>query len=167
MPAGEAPHKRIDRDPGPEERYELCRVAAAGNDWLHVSRREIDRPGPSYTVDTLQELVDTGPKDELYLIVGSDQAASLPSWREPEEILRLATMGVGRRDGVGEEEVRSAIARLAGAYRVTFFRMPGIEVSSSEVRRRVAVGRPYRYLVPEPVAQRIAERGLYRDEAGS
>jgi nicotinate-nucleotide adenylyltransferase len=167
MPAGEAPHKRIDRDPGPEERYELCRVAAAGNEWLDVSRQEIDRPGPSYTVETLQELANTAPRDELYLIVGSDQAASLPTWREPEEVLRLATVGVGRRDGAGEEEVRSAIAGLAGAYRVTFFRMPGIEVSSSEVRRRVAVGRPYRYLVPESVAERIAELGLYREEAGS
>jgi nicotinate-nucleotide adenylyltransferase len=167
MPAREAPHKRIDRDPGPEERYELCRLAAAGNEWLEVSREEIDRPGPSYTVETLQALTDAAPEDELYFIVGSDQAASLPSWREPEKVLRLATVGVGRRDGVGEEELRSALAGLAGAYRVTFFRMPRIEISSSEVRRRVAVGRPYRYLVPEPVAERIAELGLYREEAGS
>jgi nicotinate-nucleotide adenylyltransferase len=167
MPAREAPHKRIDRDPGPEERYELCRVVAADNEWLDVSRQEIDRPGPSYTVETLRALAEATPKDELYFIVGSDQAASLPSWREPEEILRLATVGVGRRDGVGEEEVRSALAGLAGAYRMTFFRMPGIEVSSSEVRRRVSVGRPFRYLVPEPVAARIAELGLYRDESRS
>jgi nicotinate-nucleotide adenylyltransferase len=165
MPAREAPHKRIDRDPGPDERYELCRLAASADEWLEVSRREIDRPGPSYTVHTLRALRDAAPEDELYFIVGADQAASLPGWREPEQILRLATIGVGRRDGVGEEEVRSGLAGLAGADRVTFFRMPRIEVSSSEVRRRIAVGRPYRYLVPGEVADRIADRGLYRDDA--
>jgi nicotinate-nucleotide adenylyltransferase len=165
VPAGDPPHKRIERDPGGAERYELCALAAAGNEWLDVSRDELERPGPSYTVDTLRGLHERSPDDELCLLLGADQAAGLPRWRDPEEILRLATVGVARREGVGEEEVRSALSGLGGGDRVSFFDMPRIDISSSDVRERAAAGRPYRYLVPERVAQRIAERGLYREEA--
>ena len=165
MPAGKAPHKPIERDPGSEERYEMCVLAAAGSEWLDVSREELERPGPSYTVDTLRALREAEPDDELELIMGADQAASLPRWREPVEILRLAGAAVARRDGVGERvgelEVRSALDSLEGSDRVTFFDMPRVDVSSSDVRERVAAGRPYHYLVPERVADRIAERGLY------
>jgi nicotinate-nucleotide adenylyltransferase len=161
MPAGKAPHKPIDRDPGAEQRYEMCVLAAVDSEWLDVSREEIERPGPSYTVDTLRALSEAEPDDELELIMGADQAASLPTWHEPAEILRLAGAAVARRDGVGEGQVRSALASLKGADRVTFFDMPRVDISSSDVRERVATGRPYRYLVPERVAERIALHGLY------
>jgi nicotinate-nucleotide adenylyltransferase len=165
VPAGKAPHKPIERDPGPEERYEMCVLAAAGSDWLDVSREELERPGPSYTVDTLRALRAADPDDELELIIGADQAANLPAWREPSEILRLAGAAVARRHGTGDGEVRSALESLERGDRVTFFDMPRVDVSSSEVRERIAAGRPYRYLVPERVADRIAERGLYREGA--
>jgi nicotinate-nucleotide adenylyltransferase len=161
MPTGDPPHKLIEHDPGREERYQLCRLAAEGGDWLDVSRDEVDRPGLSYTEDTLRLLQEARPGDELCLILGSDQAMTLPAWREPENVLRLAEVGVARRDGVGEEPVREALAGLAGGDRVRFFQMPRIDVSSSDVRERVAVGRPYESLVPAAVARRIAERGLY------
>jgi len=163
MPTGDPPHKQIDDDPGREERYELCVLAAEGKDWLDVSRDEIDRPGLSFTEDTLRLLREARPEDELSLILGSDQAMTLPAWREPENVLRLAEVGVARRDGVGEEPVREALAGLAGGDRVRFFHMPRIDVSSSDVRERVSVGRPYECLVPVGVARRIAERGLYAD----
>ena len=161
MPTGDPPHKQIDRDPGREERYQLCLLAAEGREWLDVSRDEVERPGPSYTEDTLRLLHEKRPDDELCLILGSDQAMSLPAWREPENVLRLAEVGVARRDGVGEEPVREALAGLAGGERVRFFPMPRIDVSSSDVRERVSGGRPYECLVPAAVAQRIAERRLY------
>jgi nicotinate-nucleotide adenylyltransferase len=168
MPTGDPPHKQIERDPGREERYELCRLAAEGRDWLDASRDEVNRSGQSYTEDTLRLLHEARPQDELCLILGSDQAMTLPAWREPENVLRLAEVGVARRDGVGEEPVRAALAGLAGGDRVRFFHMPRIDVSSSDVRERVAVGRPYECLVPALVARRIAERGLYVNrEAGS
>lgn len=167
MPTGEPPHKAIDRDPGREERLRLCELAAAGadGDWLSASSHEIERPGPSFTVETLGLLRDQGVADELVLLLGADQAASLPSWREPDEVLRLAALGVARRAGVDEQAVRETLASLAGGERAIFFGMPLIDVSSSDVRARAAEGRPYRFLVPERVADRIAERGLYGGSA--
>jgi nicotinate-nucleotide adenylyltransferase len=165
MPARQAPHKEIEHDPGPEERYLMCDLAAWGAEWLDASRTEIDREGPSYTVETLRRLSGEHPGDELVLLLGGDRAQSLPQWREPEEILRMATLAVTCREGVGEEEIRGALEGLAGAERVRFFDMPVIEVSSTVIRERAAAGRPYRFFLPERIADRIEERGLYRGGA--
>jgi nicotinate-nucleotide adenylyltransferase len=166
MPAGEAPHKQIEQDPGVEERYLMCDLAAWGAEWLDASRVEVDRPGPSFTVDTLRQLTrEQSGQNELVWLLGADQAAILPAWREPEEVLRLATLAVTPRGGVGEAEVRSALAPLAGVDRVRFFDMPSIDVSSTMVRERVAALRPFEFLVPERVANRIEVGGLYRGGA--
>jgi nicotinate-nucleotide adenylyltransferase len=161
MPVGEAPHKEIERDPGPEERFLMCDLAARGAEWLEASRVEVNRPGPSYTVQTLQHLKDEHPEEELVLVLGADRAKSLPQWRDPEEIVRLATLAVTRRNGVGEAEIRGSLSGLAGPDRVRFFDMPSIDVSSTVVRERAATGRPFRFFVPEGVADRIEELGLY------
>jgi nicotinate-nucleotide adenylyltransferase len=163
MPAGEAPHKRIDRDPGRETRFELCELAALDSDWLEVSRLEIDRDGPAYTVDTLERLRAEDPGRELVFIVGADQAMRLTTWREPSKVLSLARMAVAERGEHSRRDVRVAVAGIANSERLTFFPMPQIAVSSSDVRIRVAAGRPYRYLVPARVADRIEEAGLYRE----
>jgi nicotinate-nucleotide adenylyltransferase len=162
MPAGDAPHKEIEQDPGAEERYLMCDLAAWGAEWLDASRAEVDRPGPSYTVDTLRRLKGERHGDEIVLVLGADRARSLPQWREPEEVVSLATIAVARRNGLGEEDVRGALAGLAGADRVRFFDMPAIDVSSTMVRERVAAHRPFEFFVPERVAHRIEEIGLYR-----
>jgi nicotinate-nucleotide adenylyltransferase len=162
MPAGEAPHKEIEHDPGAEERYLMCDLAAWGAEWLDASRIEVDRPGPSYTVDTLRQLKAERPGDEIALVLGADRAMSLPQWHEPEELVQLATLAVARRDGVGEEDVRGALAGLAGADQARFFDMPAIDVSSTMVRERVAARRPFEFFVAERVAHRIEEAGLYR-----
>ena len=162
MPVGEAPHREIEQDPGAEVRYELCRLAVDGDDRLSVSRREIDRPGPSYTVDTLRALREESPDDELVLIMGADQAASLLDWREPEEVLRIASIAVAAREPTARERVHEAVEALGGADRVRFFSMPGIEVSSSMIRDRIATDRPFRQLVPAAVADQIERAGLYR-----
>jgi nicotinate-nucleotide adenylyltransferase len=164
MPVGEAPHRSIERDAGSRERFLMCELAARGVGWLDASQIEVDRPGPSYTVDTLRGLRDSRPADELVWLLGADQAAKLPDWREPEDVLRLARIGVARRDGVGEDAVREAVSGLGAEERLAFFEMPSIEVSSTMVRERVAAGRPFRFLVTERVADRIEEAGLYRGE---
>jgi nicotinate-nucleotide adenylyltransferase len=156
MPVREAPHRQVEQDPGAEERFELCRLAAAGADWLTASRIEVDRPGPSYTADTLDEL-----SGELFFILGADQALRLGEWHEPDRVLAAATLAVVERDGVPVAEVETAV-RAVGDARVQPFEMPRIDVSSTGVRRRVAEGRPYRFLVPELVADRIERAGLYR-----
>jgi nicotinate-nucleotide adenylyltransferase len=168
VPMGRAPHREIVADPGAEVRFELTEAAVAGDERFEVSRLEVDRKGPSYTVDTLRELgagADGG--DELVLVLGGDQAAELPRWHDPEGVLALAEVAVTPRAGAGRVEVGARLDGLRGAERVRFFSMPRIDVSSTLVRRRVAAGLPIRYLVPEAVEAHIAERGLYRAEVGA
>jgi nicotinate-nucleotide adenylyltransferase len=161
VPFREPPHRALEPDPGPEVRHEMALLAAADDERLAVSRIEIDRPGPSYTVETLRELRRERPDDELYLVMGGDQAGALPSWREPAEVLALATVAVAERSDWRRERIAEELRGLAGADAIEFFEMPRVEVSSTLVRERVAAGRPIRYLVPDRVASYVGARGLY------
>lgn len=162
-PVASPPHKDAERDPGPAERLELCRLAVAGDERLGVCDLEILRGGPSYTIDTLRELHARTPEDHLTFIVGGDIALGLPSWHEPEQVLGLARLAVAERAGGGRGEIAARLSeRFPDAPAPTFFDMPRLDISSSQIRRRVADGRPIRYLVPDPVAERIARGKLYR-----
>jgi nicotinate-nucleotide adenylyltransferase len=165
VPTGQAPHREIEQDPGPEARLEMCELAVDDDERFEISRAEIEREGPSYTVETLRALRDEAPDDELFLLLGGDQASALPQWHEPEEVLRLATVAVVPRSGFHREAIAVKVASLKGAALVRFLDMPRIDVSSSLVRRRVAVGKPIRYLVPDKVAGYIEENGLYAASA--
>jgi len=160
VPVGQAPHREIPQDPGREERYTMCDYATAADERFGLSRFELDRDGPSYTVDTLAALAERSPDDELILILGGDQAASLPSWHRPDEVLRLSTVAVAERGEADRARVREA---LDGRGEPLFFDMPRIDVSSTLVRERVGAGRPIRYLVPDKVANYIGAVGLYAD----
>ena len=162
IPVYAPPHKEAERDPGVEHRVELCRRAVAGDPRLSVSRVEADVPGRSFTVDTLRRLHESSPDDELTFIMGGDMAHALPTWHEPEAVLALATLGVAEREGVGRTDITEHLTGLAGADRIRFFDMPRLDISSSAIRRRVAEGRPIRYLVPEAVADYIESARLYR-----
>ena len=164
VPVGEAPHKEIEMDAGREERYAMCRLAVAAEHGLEASQLEIAREGPSYTVDTLRTLREESPSDELCFILGADEATALASWHEPAEVLKLATLGVAEREGVGETEVLAVVRGVGDPDRVAFFSMPRLDVSSSLVRERVAAGRPFRHLLPRAVADFIEETGLYVQE---
>jgi len=166
MPVSRPPHKEAADDPGPEARLELCRLAVAGDERLAVSALEIERGGASYTADTLRELHARQPEQELTFIVGGDMAHSLPAWREPEAVLSLARLAVAEREGVRREDIATRLSELHRGDRVVFFDMPRIDVSSSSIRRRVAEGRPVRYLVPDAVADAIGDHHLYRPAAG-
>jgi nicotinate-nucleotide adenylyltransferase len=161
VPVGVAPHRTLEEDPGAEARLELTELAVAGDERFAVSRIELDRPGPSYTAETLEALHEAEPGEELTLILGADQAASLPGWHRPERVLELAALAAVGRVGWPRGEVVARLAGLPGADRVTFVDMPLIEISSSEVRARAARGEPLRYLVPDAVAACVEERGLY------
>jgi nicotinate-nucleotide adenylyltransferase len=162
MPVAVPPHKQAAGDPGAEHRVELCRLVAEEDERLEASRLEVDRGGPSYTVDTLAELREARPADELTFIAGADMASSLPAWREPERVLALARFAVAERAGTGRQEIARRLAGLAGAEGIAFFEMPRVDIASSDIRRRVAEGRPIRYLVTDAVAQYIGDHGLYR-----
>jgi nicotinate-nucleotide adenylyltransferase len=153
VPTGRPPHRAAPAQSA-ELRLRLVQAAVTGTPGLSVSRVEVDRDGPSYMVDTLRELADRYPGTQLVLLIGEDQLARLGSWHEAALIPRLARLGVARRPG----------AQIAGAERaaVEWIDMPCLEISSSEIRERVAAGRPIRHLVPEGVRAIIEAEGLYR-----
>jgi nicotinate-nucleotide adenylyltransferase len=167
MPVHTPPHKAARDDPGPDVRLALCQAALAGDDELEASALEIERGGPSYTVDTLRALHGSREGDDLTFIVGGDMASSLPSWREPEAVLELARVAVAEREEHRRQEIAERLGALRGAdERVVFFTMPRLDISSSDIRRRIAQRRPIRWLVPGEVCDEIERRGLYGAAAG-
>jgi nicotinate-nucleotide adenylyltransferase len=162
IPARIPPHKPVEHEPGPEHRLEMCRLAVQGDDRFEVSELELDRDGPSYTVDTLEMLSSQAPTNELVLIVGGDIAAGLPRWHQPERVLELATLAIAKRRGTTRGSVETALAGLKGGSRARFFAMPRIGISSTMVRRRAGAGQPIRYFVPDAVVGYIERHRLYQ-----
>jgi nicotinate-nucleotide adenylyltransferase len=167
MPTGVPPHREIELDPGAEVRLEMTELAVAGDERFGTSRMELDREGPSYTADTLEQLRREQPDDELFLILGGDQAASLSSWHEPERVLAQATVAVFERVNWGRNAIGIKIGRLAGARGVRYLDMPLMQVSSSSIRRRVRENLPIRYLVPDKVASYIETKDLYSGQGSA
>ena len=161
MPARIPPHKAVDDEPGPEHRLELCRVAVDDDPRFTVSDLEMKRSGPSYTVDTLEELHTQDPDTQMFLIVGGDVAAGLPQWHEPERVLSLAALAIAKRRGTSRASIHEALGTVRGGERACFFRMPRVAFSSTMVRDRVRNGQSIRYIVPDEVANYINEHGLY------
>jgi nicotinate-nucleotide adenylyltransferase len=168
VPVAVPPHKEAPGDPGADVRLDLCRLAVGDDERFAVSDLEVRRGGASYTVDTLRALHAAFPGNELSFIVGGDMAFSLPTWRAPAEVVGLARLAVAEREGARQADILDRLATIRGAAgRVDFFDLPRMDVSSSLVRRRVAAGRPVRYLVADPVAEYIAQHGLYRSPVGA
>jgi nicotinate-nucleotide adenylyltransferase len=170
MPAHGAPHKPSAEDPGPAHRLQMCRLAVDGAEGLASCSLEIERGGPSYTVDTLRSIHASHPDVRLTFIVGADMAKTLHAWREPRELLGLTELAVAEREGAGREDVLGALAALNGGSAdgpasVSFLTMEAVPVSSSLVRERVERSEPIEELVGGAVARYIAEHGLYRGES--
>ena len=161
MPYGEPSHRALPDDPGGEARFTMCEYAVDADAQFAVSRIEIDRAGPVYTIDTLRQLRASRPEDELFVLLGGDQAASLADWRSPEEVLSLAVVGVVERDEWRRSEIVERLGALWSDERLRFVDMPRIDISSSMVRLRARAGRPIRYLVPEKVANYVGAESLY------
>jgi nicotinate-nucleotide adenylyltransferase len=165
IPTGRPPHKEIADDPGRLARLEMTELVAAGNDLLEVDPFEIDSADandePSYTVTTLEELHRRRKSDAIFLLMGADMAARFDSWHRPDRILELARLAVAARSGTLRDETEAALERLAPGDRVEVIRMPEIDISSTRIRRRVAEGRPIRYLVTNAVLEFIEAQGLY------
>jgi nicotinate-nucleotide adenylyltransferase len=167
VPAGSPPHKPgIAVSPG-ADRLAMVQLAIAGNDRFRASRIELDRHGPSYTVDTLEALAAgreaSGIPGEIVLILSADAFLGLPSWREPRRVLALARLAVAPRDGYPEAGPGFLAAEFPGlADRAIFLDGPRIRLSASVLRDRAAAGRSLRYLVPDAVAAYIGDHGLYR-----
>jgi nicotinate-nucleotide adenylyltransferase len=162
VPTGEAPHKRIVDDPGREARMEMTRLAAEDDDRFSVSGLEVEREGPSYTYETLEALAEERGDRDLVFVMGADAAVGLESWREPRQVVELASLAVARRAGTADADVAETMRSLGCERRTTMLEMPQFGVSSSAVRERARQGRPLRYLVPDAVARFVEEKGIYR-----
>jgi nicotinate-nucleotide adenylyltransferase len=146
-----------------EHRVEMVRFAIADRPSFRISTIEVNREGPSYTVDTLEELQSVlGSGDEIYFIVGWDSLADLPNWKAPERIIQLAWLVAVPRPGCYPPDLQSLETGVPGlSERVVLMEGPEVDVSASQVRERVARGLPISDLVPEAVEKYIREHGLY------
>lgn len=159
LPAAVPPHKLTASITDGRLRREMLDIAIAGNEHFLSSDIELRRPGVSYTVDTLKELQTTYPDDELVLIVGSDTIEDIPAWHKPEEIVRLARLAAAPRPGTP----MPTSLPIADA-RIEAIAMPLLDISSTDIRARVAAGLTIRYLVPAGVEAFIHFHQLYRCE---
>lgn len=157
IPAADPPHKEARPDTAAaEDRWVMVERAIEGFSGFEASRIELERPGKSYTVDTLRQLRAERPHSEFYLIIGEDNVAQMAAWHDPRGILELCTVVAGSR------VVSGAQADAELTRRIVPVETPVFQISSTEIRRRLAEGRPVRYLVPERVEAYIRARGLYR-----
>jgi nicotinate-nucleotide adenylyltransferase len=156
IPAPRPPHK-LARELTPfSRRVEMLELAISGHPVFQVSQMEKDRPGPSFTVDTLRQLQQERPEAELHLLVGSDVIPDLPSWHEPAQIAKLATLVVATRPSW------PLPAELPKDFRFIIVEMPQVDISSTDLRNRLASGRSVRYFVPRAVECYIQTHHLYQ-----
>jgi nicotinate-nucleotide adenylyltransferase len=144
----------------PEDRYLMTVIATASNPRFSVSRVEIDRDGPTYTVDTLRALAAMNRDAELYFITGADAIFEIFDWKDPDEVLHLAHFIAATRPGYDLRRFETRSERKQP--NVSAMNIPALAISSTDVRERVRDGRPIRYLLPEGVKSYIEKSGLYR-----
>ncbi len=160
--SGRPPHKLHLPVTPANHRLEMVERAIHGNPRFQVSTIELERRGPSYTVETLRRLRDSRPGDSLYFLMGSDEFAALHTWHEAELIPKLAHLAVMLRAGTQLDTTRVGSLSVEVSGRYTLVLVPEVGTSSSEVRRRVRDGMPIRYLVPDNVAAYIEREQLYK-----
>jgi nicotinate-nucleotide adenylyltransferase len=150
------PWQKQDRALAPaEDRLAMLQAAMADVDGLEISRLELDRPGPTYTADTLEALHREEPAPDLFLIVGADAAGDLATWDRPDVIREVATIVIVSRADIDEPQSPGP------GWRIEHVRIPALAISSTELRRRVASGQPLDGLMPAAAIRCLRERGLY------
>ena len=163
VPAGQPWQKEHVEVAPAEHRYLMVVIATASNPAFSVSRIEMDRTGPTYTIDTLRALKGERPGAEFLFITGADAILQILSWKDPEEILREARFIAATRPGYDLDRLEKELPR-GMEDRVSIMEIPALAISSTDVRRRAREGRPIRYLVPTGVAEYIEKAGLYTHE---
>lgn len=164
VPTGEPYHKSSGSDPGRELRFRMAEAAFADVEATTISRAEVDRPGPSFSYVTLEQIAESSPTGEIVLLMGADAARSFSDWSHPERILELARIAVFPRPGVDREEVRQVFEGLDGLGQLEFLDFEEAGVSSSEVRQRIGSGLSIEDLVPQSVVEIINNEGVYGSE---
>ena len=166
VPAASPPHKGGKKLSRFDQRKEMLELAIAGNEKFKVEPMEADRPGPSFTIDTLEEIQKRKPNDELFLIIGGDSALEFSTWKDPAKIASLATIIVRIRPGVimpTEQEFISQLGKELGVPPKVIFVSgpPYLDVSSSLLKERVSNNKSVRYLLPRAVEVYIQQKKLY------
>ncbi len=160
------PHKDLNEVTDPEHRFRMTLLATMTNEQFAVSRVEIDRPGPSFTIDTIETLRETHEASNLFYITGADAILQVVrgEWERSAELLSLCQFIAASRPGfpLNAEEMRRSNATRRRLDNVHVMEIPALAISSTDIRKRVTAGRPIRYLVPDPVESYIAKHGLYR-----
>lgn len=161
VPAAQPPHKLRGVRTAAPVRLEMVRAAIADDDHFGATDLELERAGPSFTVDTLRELSAQQPGAELFLLLGADQFRELATWREPAAIAELATLVLVPRAVIDSGRVIADARAALPTARIVELDAPRLDVSSTDIRRRAAAGEPIRYLVPDGVRRIIERERLY------
>lgn len=163
VPAGQPQLKAGEVLTPKECRVEMTALAISGRPKFRLSTIEIERPGPTYTVDTIAELRRQRAEDALFFIMGWDNVSTLPLWHEPQRLVSLCKLVVVPRPGFSRPDPAALETLIPGlAQRVVLMRRPEMDISSSDIRERVAKGLPISHLVPPVIEAYIKEKGLYR-----
>ncbi len=159
IPCSTPPHKQdknyLSRIASPEHRFEMVKIAIKGNPYFEVSDIEIKRGGISYTIDTINQLIEKFKNDEFYLLIGADQFKEFHTWRSPYEIVKKVKLIVFNRPNYIIPDTE--FSKFA-----EFITVPNIEISASSIRKRIKDGKSIKYLVPDEVEKYIYANGLYR-----
>jgi len=165
IPAGNPPHKPNIKRTEPWRRFEMTSLAVATNPFFEISSLEIERPGPSYAIDTVQEISRLFPGTQIYFITGADAVTEILTWKKVEQILSICLFIAATRPGYKLGDMWKKIEDLPQDLKKNIFCMevPDLAISSTDIRQRVRKDRPIKYLLPEPVEEYITSHSIYQD----
>lgn len=171
MPTGQPPHKEARKMVVAEERYLMTVMATASHPQFSVSRYEIDKPAPSYTIDTVEALKRSmAPSSELYFITGADAVLEILTWKEPHKLAKYCSFIAATRPGYDLSKLKVTISDLKERGivfpDVHFVEVPALAISSTDIRKRVNENRPITFLLPHPVANYIKKEKFYMTNYG-
>ncbi|MFC0473426.1 nicotinate-nucleotide adenylyltransferase [Halalkalibacter kiskunsagensis] len=154
IPVNVPPHKESDDLASNQDRVDMLIGATDENERFHVNTIELEREGPSYTIDTMKQLIQLYPKDQFFFLIGGDMIEYLPKWERIDELIKLVTF-------IGVKRPGSSVGTTVYASKVRLLEMPQVELSSTTIRQRVQEGKPITYMVPKVVETLVKERALY------
>ncbi|MFH1583999.1 MAG: nicotinate-nucleotide adenylyltransferase [Actinomycetota bacterium] len=169
IPTGDPPHKEGQKITNAQQRYLMTVMATGSNPYFYVSRMEIDRPQPSYTMDTVKDLHEVYKDSQIFFITGTDAVLDILTWKNPAEILNLCIFIAATRPGYELDRLNNIKKRLKDELgiadineKIHIIKIPALAISSTDIRNRVRTGKPIRYLLPEGVANHIYKMNFYK-----
>ncbi|WP_066636402.1 nicotinate-nucleotide adenylyltransferase [Desulfolucanica intricata] len=164
VPSGRPPHKTENKISDPSQRLAMTNLAIASNNYFDISAIEVERPGLSYTIDTVLSFRSMYRSSKLYFITGGDAVLEILTWKDVGRLISLCTFIAATRPGYHLEHLEQAFLELPAAYRknIHIMEVPALAISSTDIRERIRTGRPIKYLLPESVEQYVNKHNLYK-----